>query len=52
MKQGRLKDAGATSPDDIIKGSPRDPSRFGELPDADPDEGAPESEDTREQVEA
>jgi 5-methyltetrahydrofolate--homocysteine methyltransferase len=40
MKQGRLKDAAATTPDDIIKGSRRDPSLFGaELEDADPLEG-------------
>jgi 5-methyltetrahydrofolate--homocysteine methyltransferase len=29
MKQGKLKPAGATSPDDLIKGSRRDPSLFG-----------------------
>jgi 5-methyltetrahydrofolate--homocysteine methyltransferase len=30
MKQGRLKPAADTAPDDIIKGSDRDPSRFGD----------------------
>jgi 5-methyltetrahydrofolate--homocysteine methyltransferase len=39
MKQGKLKDIDKTAPDDIIRGSRRDPSRFGELDDADPLEG-------------
>jgi 5-methyltetrahydrofolate--homocysteine methyltransferase len=41
MKQGRLKDPDATTPDDIIRGSKRDPSLFGtdELDDDDPVEG-------------
>jgi 5-methyltetrahydrofolate--homocysteine methyltransferase len=56
MKQGRLKDAGSTAPDDIIKGSRRDPSLFGgDLEDADPVEGGlaeGEGEDTRVVAEA
>ncbi|HEY2631371.1 MAG TPA: homocysteine S-methyltransferase family protein [Solirubrobacteraceae bacterium] len=42
-RQGRLLPNG--SPDDIIKGSYRDPSLFGEIDDADPAEGAVEAED-------
>jgi 5-methyltetrahydrofolate--homocysteine methyltransferase len=42
-RQGRLLPDG--SPDDVIKGSPRDPSLFGELDDEDPPEGAVEAED-------
>jgi 5-methyltetrahydrofolate--homocysteine methyltransferase len=42
-RQGRLLPDG--SPDDVIKGSPRDPSLFGEFDDADPLEGAVEAED-------
>jgi 5-methyltetrahydrofolate--homocysteine methyltransferase len=42
-RQGRLLPNG--SPDDVIKGSPRDPSLFGELDDEDPPEGAVEAED-------
>jgi 5-methyltetrahydrofolate--homocysteine methyltransferase len=48
-RQGRLLENG--SPDDLIKGSPRDPSLFGagegspELGDEDPPDGAVESED-------
>jgi 5-methyltetrahydrofolate--homocysteine methyltransferase len=42
-RQGRLLPDG--SPDDIIKGSHRDPSLFGELDDVDPPEGAVEEED-------
>jgi 5-methyltetrahydrofolate--homocysteine methyltransferase len=42
-RQGRLLPDG--SPDDVIKGSPRDPSLFGELDDEDPAEGAVEAED-------
>ncbi|MFZ1155524.1 MAG: homocysteine S-methyltransferase family protein [Solirubrobacteraceae bacterium] len=42
-RQGRLLPDG--SPDDIIKGSYRDPSLFGELDDVDPPEGAVEQED-------
>ena len=34
MRNGRLLPEG--SPDDVIKGSPRDPSRFGEIGDEDP----------------
>ena len=34
MRNGRLLPEG--SPDDIIKDSPRDPSRFGEIGDEDP----------------
>jgi 5-methyltetrahydrofolate--homocysteine methyltransferase len=33
MKQGKLKPAEATAPDDLIKGSKRDPSLFGVAPD-------------------
>jgi 5-methyltetrahydrofolate--homocysteine methyltransferase len=43
MRNGRLLPDG--SPDDVIKGSPRDPSLFGELPEDDPPEGAIEAED-------
>jgi 5-methyltetrahydrofolate--homocysteine methyltransferase len=42
-RQGRLLPDG--SPDDVIKGSPRDPSLFGELDDEDPPDGAVEAED-------
>ncbi|MDQ6811748.1 MAG: methionine synthase, partial [Actinomycetota bacterium] len=42
-RQGRLLAQG--SPDDLIRGSSRDPSLFGELDDADPPEGAVEEED-------
>jgi 5-methyltetrahydrofolate--homocysteine methyltransferase len=42
-RQGRLLPDG--SPDDVIKGSPRDPSLFGELGEEDPPEGAVEAED-------
>jgi 5-methyltetrahydrofolate--homocysteine methyltransferase len=42
-RQGRLLPNG--SPDDLIKGSYRDPSLFGELADEDPPEGAVEDED-------
>jgi 5-methyltetrahydrofolate--homocysteine methyltransferase len=42
-RQGRLLPNG--SPDDLIKGSHRDPSLFGELGDEDPPDGAIESED-------
>ncbi len=42
-RQGRLLQNG--SPDDLIKGSYRDPSLFGELADEDPPDGAVESED-------
>jgi 5-methyltetrahydrofolate--homocysteine methyltransferase len=42
-RQGRLP--AESSPDDLIKGSSRDPSLFGELPDSDPDDGVVESED-------
>jgi 5-methyltetrahydrofolate--homocysteine methyltransferase len=42
-RQGRLLADG--SPDDLIKGSYRDPSLFGELADEDPPEGAVEDED-------
>ncbi|HEY5192774.1 MAG TPA: homocysteine S-methyltransferase family protein [Solirubrobacteraceae bacterium] len=42
-RQGRLLPDG--SPDDVIKGSYRDPSLFGELDDVDPPEGAVEEED-------
>jgi 5-methyltetrahydrofolate--homocysteine methyltransferase len=37
IRNGRLLPDG--SPDDVIKGSPRDPSRFGELDDTEPPEG-------------
>jgi 5-methyltetrahydrofolate--homocysteine methyltransferase len=42
-RQGRLLPDG--SPDDVIKGSYRDPSLFGELDDVDPPEGSVEVED-------
>ena len=42
-RQGRLLPDG--SPDDVIKGSYRDPSLFAELDDIDPPEGAVEEED-------
>jgi len=42
-RQGRLLENG--SPDDLIRGSARDPSLFGELDDEDPPEGAVEAED-------
>ncbi len=42
-RQGRLLPEG--SPDDLIKGSYRDPSLFGEIADEDPPEGAVEGED-------
>jgi 5-methyltetrahydrofolate--homocysteine methyltransferase len=42
-RQGRLLPDG--SPDDLIRGSARDPSLFGELADEDPPDGAVESED-------
>jgi 5-methyltetrahydrofolate--homocysteine methyltransferase len=42
-RQGRLLPEG--SPDDVIKGSYRDPSLFGELDDVDPPEGSVEAED-------
>jgi 5-methyltetrahydrofolate--homocysteine methyltransferase len=42
-RQGRLLPDG--SPDDVIKGSYRDPSLFGEIADEDPPEGAIEDED-------
>jgi 5-methyltetrahydrofolate--homocysteine methyltransferase len=42
-RQGRLPAEG--SPDDLIRGSSRDPSLFGELDDADPSDGAVEAED-------
>jgi len=42
-RQGRLLPDG--SPDDLIRGSKRDPSLFGELDDADPPDGAVEQED-------
>ncbi|HEY4996886.1 MAG TPA: vitamin B12 dependent-methionine synthase activation domain-containing protein, partial [Solirubrobacteraceae bacterium] len=42
-RQGRLLPDG--SPDDVILGSSRDPSLFGELDDDDPADGAVESED-------
>jgi hypothetical protein len=48
MRNGRLLAGG--SPDDVIKGSPRDPSRFGAgLDDADPGEDPVRSE-AREQA--
>jgi 5-methyltetrahydrofolate--homocysteine methyltransferase len=43
MRNGRLLPDG--SPDDVIKGSRRDPSLFGELEDEDPPDGSVESED-------
>jgi len=42
-RQGRLLPEG--SPDDLIRGSGRDPSLFGEIGDEDPPDGAVESED-------
>jgi 5-methyltetrahydrofolate--homocysteine methyltransferase len=42
-RQGRLLPDG--SPDDVIRGSSRDPSLFGELADGDPPDGAVEAED-------
>ncbi|MFI4984438.1 MAG: homocysteine S-methyltransferase family protein [Solirubrobacterales bacterium] len=42
-RQGRLLPNG--SPDDLIRGSSRDPSLFGELDDVDPPDGAVEEED-------
>ncbi len=42
-RQGRLLPDG--SPDDLIRGSSRDPSLFGDLEDTDPPDGAPEAED-------
>ncbi|HLB22134.1 MAG TPA: dihydropteroate synthase, partial [Solirubrobacteraceae bacterium] len=42
-RQGRLLADG--SPDDVIRGSNRDPSLFGEIEDADPPDGAVEAED-------
>jgi 5-methyltetrahydrofolate--homocysteine methyltransferase len=42
-RQGRLLPDG--SPDDVIKGSHRDPSLFGELDEDDPDDGVVEAED-------
>ncbi len=42
-RQGRLLPDG--SPDDLIRGSSRDPSLFGELDDSDPPPGAVEAED-------
>ena len=42
-RQGRLLADG--SPDDVIRGSSRDPSLFGELADEDPPDGAVEGED-------
>ncbi len=42
-RQGRL--LGDGSPDDVIKGSPRDPSLFADLDDEDPPDGVVEAED-------
>jgi 5-methyltetrahydrofolate--homocysteine methyltransferase len=42
-RQGRLLPEG--SPDDVIRGSSRDPSLFGEIEDTDPPDGAVEEED-------
>jgi 5-methyltetrahydrofolate--homocysteine methyltransferase len=42
-RQGRLLPDG--SPDDLIRGSNRDPSLFGEIADEDPPDGAVEAED-------
>ncbi|MHB8532934.1 MAG: vitamin B12 dependent-methionine synthase activation domain-containing protein, partial [Solirubrobacteraceae bacterium] len=42
-RQGRLP--AESSPDEVIRGSARDPSLFGELGDEDPPEGAVEGED-------
>jgi 5-methyltetrahydrofolate--homocysteine methyltransferase len=49
-RQGRLpvlRDGGLPdgSPDDLIRGSYRDPSQFGEIEDSDPPDGAIEAED-------
>ncbi|HEY4811689.1 MAG TPA: homocysteine S-methyltransferase family protein [Solirubrobacteraceae bacterium] len=44
-RQGRLLPDG--SPDDLIRGSNRDPSLFGEIADEDPPDGAVEAEDTQ-----
>jgi 5-methyltetrahydrofolate--homocysteine methyltransferase len=59
MKQGKLKPVGATAPDDIIKGSKRDPSLFAQADaeelDTDPVDGGVaegEGEDTRVAAEA
>jgi 5-methyltetrahydrofolate--homocysteine methyltransferase len=59
MKQGKLKAAGATAPDDVVKGSKRDPSLFAQADaeelDTDPVDGGVaegESEDTRVAAEA
>ena len=42
-RQGRLP--AESSPDDVIRGSSRDPSLLGQLDDSDPADGAPEGED-------
>ncbi len=42
-RQGRLLENG--SPDDLIRGSSRDPSLFGDLDDTDPPDGRVEGED-------
>jgi 5-methyltetrahydrofolate--homocysteine methyltransferase len=42
-RQGRLPPDG--SPDDVIRGSSRDPSLFGEIEDTDPPDGSVEAED-------
>jgi 5-methyltetrahydrofolate--homocysteine methyltransferase len=42
-RQGRLLPDG--SPDDVIRGSNRDPSLFGEIDDGDPPDGVVEGED-------
>jgi 5-methyltetrahydrofolate--homocysteine methyltransferase len=47
-RQGRLLPDG--SPDDVIKGSYRDPSLFGELKDVEPPDGAVEAEDQLDEV--
>ena len=59
MKQGKLKPVGATAPDDIIKGSKRDPSLFAQADaeelDTDPVDGGVaegEGEDARVAAEA
>jgi 5-methyltetrahydrofolate--homocysteine methyltransferase len=44
-RQGRLLENG--SPDDVIRGSHRDPSLFGDLDDSDPADGVVEEEDAR-----
>ena len=49
-RQGRLLPEG--SPDDIIKGSYRDPSLFGEIDDVDPADGAVEAENRPSAVDA